>query len=43
MKGMTIERMAQACNARLCGAPMKKEAKAYETTFSIKNATKKLR
>lgn len=35
MKGMTIERMAQACNARLCGAPMKKEAKAYETAAGI--------
>ena len=21
MKGMTLERMAQACHARLCGAP----------------------
>ena len=29
MKGMTLERMAQACNARLCGAPM--DQKRQET------------
>ena len=29
MKGMTLERMAQACNARLCGAPM--DQKRHET------------
>ncbi len=27
MKGMTLERMAQACNARLCGAPMDQRSK----------------
>ena len=35
MKGMTIERMAQACNARLCGAPFDEKTAGQKTAVGI--------
>ena len=35
MKGMTIERMAQACHARLCGTLVEKEIAEHQTAAGI--------